>query len=111
MIYLLAFVSNSHQNFYWKNISRQGIFILILSFKAVKSIFDKMLNFFSFGRIFCPKFADIPFWNLATVKVESRSSRAEGGEWKRTATAARRWDLLIFFMRFNEKEQTGTWCL
>jgi hypothetical protein len=58
---LLAFVSNSHLNFYCDNISRQDIFILILSFIAVKTYFLKMQNFFSFGRVF--------FQNFQTTRV------------------------------------------
>jgi hypothetical protein len=65
----LAFGNNCHKNFFWDNISRHAIFIQILSFIAVKNIVEKKQNFFSFGRIFSPKFADHPCWVLATVNI------------------------------------------
>jgi hypothetical protein len=69
---LLACVSNCHQNFFWDNISRQDIFILILSFIALKHVFEKT-EFFLFWPNFFPKFADNPCWDLATVDKESES--------------------------------------
>jgi hypothetical protein len=44
--------------------------------RCCKNIFfDRLQNVFSFGRIFFPKFAGIPVWDLATVKHDGQKVR------------------------------------